>query len=127
MDMNYDIKVGGPFLDDEDIESMLKALREGRLSSGVYAKEFEKEFAKFIGVKHAVSVNSATSALQIMLAIKGIGKNDEVITTPYTYAATANVIVLQGAKPVFVDIELDSYNIDSSKIEEVISEKTKAI
>lgn len=125
--MNYDIKVGGPFLDDEDIESMVKALREGRLSSGVYAEEFEKEFAKFIGVKHGVSVNSATSALQIMLAIKGIGKNDEVITTPYTYAATANVIVLQGAKPVFVDIELDSYNIDSSKIEEVISEKTKAI
>lgn len=127
MNMNYDIKVGGPFLDDEDIESMVKALREGRLSSGVYAEEFEKKFAKFIGVKHGVSVNSATSALQIMLAIKGIGKNDEVITTPYTYAATANVIVLQGAKPVFVDIELDSYNIDSSKIEEVISEKTKAI
>ena len=82
--MNYDIKVGGPFLDEEDIESMVKALRERRLSSGVYAEEFENKFAKFIGVKHGVSVNSATSALQIMLAIKGIGKNDEVITTPYT-------------------------------------------
>jgi len=125
--MDYDIRVGGPFLDNDDIESVLKVLREGRLSGGVYSEYFEKEFAKFMGVKHAVSVNSATSALQLMLAAKGIGENDEVITTPYTYAATANVIVLQGARPVFVDIELDSYNIDSTKIKEAISEKTRAI
>lgn len=125
--MDFKIRVGGPFVDADDIENMVKALREGRLSSGSYAESFEKEFAKYIGVKHAVSVNSATSALQLMLATKRIGKGDEVITTPYTYAATSNVIVLQGAKPIFADIELDSFNIDTKKIQENISKKTKAI
>ena len=125
--MDYDIRVGGPFLDDDDIESVINVLREGRLSGGIYSEYFEKAFAKFINVKHAVAVNSATSALQLMLAVKGIGRGDEVITTPYTYAATGNVIVLQGAKPVFVDIELDTYNIDPSKIKEKITGKTKAI
>jgi len=121
------ISVGGPFLDENDIENVVKVLQEGRLSGGKYAEIFEKKFAKFIGVKHAISVNSATSGLQLMLAIDNIGKGDEVITTPYTYAATANVIVIQGAKPIFADIELDSYNIDSKNIENKISKKTKAI
>ena len=127
MSVDYEIRVGGPFLDEVDIDCVVKVLREGRLSGGIYSEIFEKEFAKFIGVKHAVAVNSATSALQLMLAAKDIGKNDEIITTPYTYAATANVIVLQGAKPIFVDIEMDSYNIDTTKIEEAISKNTKAI
>jgi len=125
--MDYDIRVANPTIDDKDIESVVKALKEKRLSSGKYAEIFEKKFAEFIGVKHAVSMNSASSALLVMLEVGKIGKDDEVITTPYTYAATANVIMLQGAKPVFVDIENESYNIDPTKIEEKITSKTKAI
>lgn len=125
--MDFDIRVANPVIDDQDIQSVVGALKEGRLSSGKYADIFEKKFAEFIGVKHAISMNSASSALLVMLAAKKIGKGDEVITTPYTYAATANVIILQGAKPVFVDIEDESYNIDPKKIKEKISNKTKAI
>lgn len=125
--MDFDIRVANPIIDDNDIENVVRALKEKRLSSGKYAEIFEKKFAEFIGVKHAVSMNSASSALLVMLETKKIGKSDEVITTPYTYAATANVIILQGAKPVFVDIENESYNIDPSKIEEKITRKTKAI
>ncbi len=125
--MDFDIRVANPIIDDKDIEYVVKALKEKRLSSGKYAEIFEKKFAEFIGVKHAVSMNSASAALLVMLEAKKIGKDDEVITTPFTYAATANVIVLQGAKPVFVDIEDESYNIDPTKIEEKITSKTKAI
>ncbi len=125
--MDFDIRVANPIIDDKDIENVVRALKEKRLSSGKYAEIFEKKFAEFIGVKHAVSMNSASSALLVMLEAKKIGKGDEVITTPYTYAATANVIMLQGAKPVFVDIENESYNIDSSKIKEKITSNTKAI
>ncbi len=125
--MSFDIRVGGPVIDEDDIQSVVEALRQGRLSGGIFAEKFEKQFAEFIGVKHAVSVNSATAALQLMLATNDIGIGDEVITTPYTFAATANVIMLQGAKPVFVDIEPDYYNIDPSKIEDKITENTKAI
>jgi perosamine synthetase len=125
--MSFDIRVGGPIIDDDDIQSVIETLRQGRLSGGIFAEKFEKEFAKFTGVKYAVAVNSATAALQLMLATNDIGKGDEVITTPYTFAATANVILQQNAKPVFVDIESDFYNIDAAKIEEKITENTKAI
>jgi len=70
--MNFDIRVANPLIDAEDIQSVVKALREGRLSSGVYAETFEKHFSKFIGVKHSISVNSATAALQLILASVGI-------------------------------------------------------
>jgi perosamine synthetase len=125
--MSFDIRVGGPVIDENDIQSVVETLRQGRLSGGIFAEKFEKEFAEFTGVKHAISVNSATAALQLMLATNDIGVGDEVITTPYTFAATANVIILQGAKPIFVDIESNYYNIDSTKIEEKITENTKAI
>lgn len=124
---DFEIRVANPKIEEEDIQHVVKALREGRLSSGKYAQEFEEEFAKFCDVKHAISVNSATAALQLMLATNDIGENDEVITTPYTFAATANAIILQNAKPVFVDIENESFNIDPTKIQEKITEKTKAI
>lgn len=125
--MDYDIRIANPIIEEDDVQNVVTALKEKRLSSGVYAENFEKDFAKFIGVKYCVSVNSGSAALQLMLAAKGIGRGDEVITTPYTFAATANVVVLQGATPIFVDIESTSYNIDTSKIEEKITSKTKAI
>ena len=125
--MKYKIRVGAPKIVEKDIQQVLKALRENRLSSGKYTENFEKNFAKYIQVKYAVGVNSGTSALLLMLAATNIGKGDEVITTSFTYAATTNVIILQGAKPVFVDIDQDSYNLDPSKILKKVTKKTKAI
>jgi len=89
--------------------------------------EFEKEFSKYIGVKHSISVANGTDALVIALKSLGIKEGDEVITTPYTFFATAESIVSVGAIPVFVDVRLDTYNIDEEKIEEKITGKTKAI
>lgn len=123
----FEIRVANPIIEEDDIQIVTKALRERRLSSGIYAENFENEFSQFIGVKHSISVNSATAALQLMLAAVGLGRGDEIITTPYTFAATTNVIMLQGATPVFVDIDGHSYNIDPSKIEEKITSRTKAI
>jgi dTDP-4-amino-4,6-dideoxygalactose transaminase len=88
---------------------------------------FEREFANFVGVKHAISVGNGTDALIIALKAMGIGEGDEVITTPYTFFATAEAISFVGATPVFVDVRLDTYNIDETKIEEKITVKTKAI
>lgn len=88
---------------------------------------FEKEFAHYIGVKHAVSVGNGTDALIITLKAMGIGAGDEVITTPYTFFATAEAISFVGATPIFIDVRLDTYNIDETKIEEKITSKTKAI
>lgn len=105
---------------------------EGVLDSGKFimdenVKNFEKEMASYFGVKYAVSVNSGTDALVISLRACGVGPGDEVITTAFTFFATAEAISIIGAKPVFVDIEEDTFNIDPDLIEEKINSKTKAI
>ncbi len=112
-------------------EKVEKAVCE-QMSSGIYiggkaVENFEKKFAAYIGVKHAIALNSGTDALVIAMKALGIGRGDEVITTPFTFFATAETIAMVGATPVFVDVEEDTYNIDASKIEEKITEKTKAI
>ncbi len=94
---------------------------------GENVKTFEKEFAEYIGIKHSISVANGTDALVIALKALGIGQGDEVITTPFTFFATAESISAVGAVPVFVDVRPDTFNIDPSKIEEKITEKTKAI
>ena len=94
---------------------------------GENVKKFEKEFSDYLGVRHSISVGNGTDALIIALKALGIGAGDEVITTPYTFFATAEAISFVGAKPVFVDVRLDTYNIDETKIEEKISQHTKAI
>lgn len=94
---------------------------------GKNVTEFEKEFAKYIGVKHAVSVASGTDALVIALKAAGIQPGDEVITSTFTYFASAECISAVGAVPVFIDVEKDTFNMDPSKIEEKITERTKAI
>lgn len=116
-------------------ESLAKELNEatlGILSSANYIMgktvlDFEKEFANYIGVKHAISVGNGTDALVLALKAIGIGKGDEVITTPFTFFATAEAISAVGATPVFVDVEKDTFNIDVTKIEEKINSNTKAI
>lgn len=88
---------------------------------------FEEQIAEYTGAKYAIAVNSCTAALHLSLLACGIGSGDEVITSPYTFASTGNVIVHSGAKPVFADIQRDTFNIDPEKINEVITSKTKAI
>ena len=107
--------------------AMGRVLNSGQFIGGEEIEKFEKEIAKFCGVKYAIGVNSGTDALFLSLKALGIGAGDEVITTPFTFIATAEVIANLGAKPVFIDIEPKTFNIDSFKIEEKITKKTKAI
>lgn len=113
---------------EEEVEiAVREQMKSGMFIGGKAVSDFEEKFAKFIGVKHAISVNSGTDALIISMKALGIKTGDEVITTPFTFFATAETIAAVGATPVFVDIEEDTYNIDSEKIEAKITDKTKAI
>lgn len=116
-----------PLIEEEEINEMIDTLKSGWISKGPKTIEFEKRFAEYVGAKHAIATNSATAALHLALVAAGIGEGDEVITTPMTFAASANTIIHVGATPVFVDIDPDTYCIDADKIEEKITEKTKAI
>lgn len=106
---------------------VLKVMRGGQYILGPEVKECEQKLAEFVGVKHALSVASGTDGLLMALMALGVGPGDEVITTPFSFFATTEVILLVGAKPVFVDIDPNTYNINCKKIEEVISQKTKVI
>lgn len=108
-------------------DSVLSVLSSAQYIMGENVRLFEQEFSQYLEVKHAISVANGTDALIIALKSLGIGANDEVITTPYTFFATAESISFVGATPVFVDVELDTYNIDPTKIEQKITAKTKAI
>lgn len=116
-----------PFIDKHDEEAVLEVLRSGCLSLGPKLEEFEKQFAKKIGVKYACAVSSGTAGLHLAMIAAGIKEGDEVITSPFSFVASANSILYVGAKPVFVDIDPNTYNIDPKKIEAKITEKTKAI
>lgn len=116
-----------PLIEKEDIEEVVDTLNSDWLTTGPKTHLFEEEFAKYIGCKYAVAVNSCTAALHISLAALGIGKGNEVITTPYTFISTVNVILQQGAMPVFVDIKPDTFNINPDLIRGKINDKTKAI
>jgi perosamine synthetase len=108
-------------------ETVISILDSGRLSMGEYTEKFEKAMADFLGVKYAVAVNSGTSGLHLAIKSLGISKGDEVITTSFSFVASANCILYEGARPVFVDIDRSTYNIDVSKIERSITSRTKAI
>lgn len=112
----------------EDIEKVISNILEsGAYINGPYTKELESKLAKYLDVKHVIGVANGTDALVIALEALGIKEGDEVITTPFTFFATAEAISVVGAKPVFVDVSLDDFNIDINKIEAAITEKTKAI
>ena len=116
-----------PWIAKEEEGAVLKVLRSGILSIGPKVEEFEKNFAKKIGTKYAVAVSSGTAGLHLSMVAAGISKGDEVITSPFSFVASANSIQYVGAKPVFVDINPITYNIDPEKIEKKITKKTKAI
>ena len=116
------------FIDEEDIEEVVKVLKSDFITQGPKIQEFEKKLAKYCGPKYAVVFNSGTSALHgAYFALLGLRKGDEFITSPITFVATANAGLYLGAKPVFVDIEADTGNIDALKIEKKITKKTKLI
>jgi len=125
------IPVNMPLIGQEEIKAVTKVLKSGmltgRFGSGPMAKRFESSFAKFFKAKHAVAVNSGTAALHMTLWAAGIKAGDEVILPSFTFIATAEAVVLIGAKPVFVDIEPKTYNIDPDKLEAAITLKTKVI
>ncbi len=116
-----------PVIGEEEIEAVVDTLRSDWLTTGPKTRRFEQEFAKYVGASGALALNSCTAGLHTALAALGIGPGDEVITTPMTFAATANVIEHVGARPVFVDVEPDTLNIDPAKIEQAITARTKAI
>lgn len=122
-----DLKAQYESLGDELNKVTLDVLSSANYILGKNVTEFEKEFAEYVGVKHAISVGNGTDALVLTLKAMGIGEGDEVITTPFTFFATAESISAVGATPVFVDVRKDTFNIDTSKIEDKITEKTKVI
>jgi dTDP-4-amino-4,6-dideoxygalactose transaminase len=116
-----------PLLDSDDERAVVETLRSGWLTTGPRTKSFEQELAAYTGSKRCVAVNSCTAALHLALEASGVGPGDEVITAPITFASTANVIVHRGARPVFVDVEPDTLNIDATAIEASITPRTKAV
>jgi perosamine synthetase len=125
------IPVNFPLIGDEEIEAVAKVLRSsvltGRVRSGPWVKRLEEDFGEFVGARYAFGVNSGTAALHLSLMAAGVGAGDEVVVPSFTFIASAEAVVLVGAKPVFVDINRDTYNIDPEKIEKAITRKTKAI
>jgi perosamine synthetase len=118
---------GRQWVDNDDIEAVKKVLKGDYLTTGPYVSKFEQAVAQYVGAKYAVAFSNGTAALHGACFAAGIGEGDEVITTPMTFAASANCVLYQGGTPIFVDIDARTYNIDSNKIEEKITDKTKAI
>ena len=121
------IPLAKPTIEENEIEEVVKVLRSGWLTTGPKVAEFEKNMQKYLGCKKAIGLSSCTGGLHIALAALGIKQGDEVIVPTYTFAASAHVVAWLGAKPVLVDVEKDTFNIDPKKIEEAITDKTKAI
>lgn len=125
--MNKFIPYGKQWVDEADVESVVSVLRGDWLTTGPKVEEFEKSFANYVGAKYAVAVSSGTAALHTAAFAADISNGDEVITTPMTFAASANCVLYQNGKPVFADIDKKTYNIDPLEIRKKITSKTKAI
>ncbi|MFH1741067.1 MAG: DegT/DnrJ/EryC1/StrS family aminotransferase, partial [bacterium] len=116
-----------PDIDNSELDEIRESLASGWVTNGPKVKRFESEFSKMVGAKHAIAVNSCTAAMHLALEAVGVQRGDEVITSPYTFAATAEVIRYFDAKPVLVDVDAETLNIDPRLIEKAITSKTKAI
>lgn len=121
------IPIAKPLFDENEMKAVLEPLKSGWVSQGPKVEEFESVFKNYVGTRYGSTTNSGTAAIHLALLASGIGPNDEVVTSPFTCVAAVNPIEYIGAKPVFVDIDLNTFNIDVLKIEEAISEHTKAI
>jgi perosamine synthetase len=121
------ISIAKPIVDGDEIAAVAAVLGSGFLAQGKNVEEFEQAFARFVGTKHAVAVNSGTAALHMALLTNGIGAGDEVITSPFTFIASANSVLFTGARPVFADIGEETFNISPDSVEDKITPRTKAI
>ena len=124
---NIKVPIAKPIIGEEEIENVVEVLKSGMIAQGPKVEEFEKKFAEWVDADYGIAVNSGTAALHVALLSCGIGKGDEVITTPFTFIASGNSIVYTGAKPVFADIDLKTYTMNPNAIEDLITENTKAI
>src|SRR3954447_2293759 len=118
---------GRQSIDEDDIQAVVETLRSDWLTTGPRVNEFEEAFAAWVGARYAVSFSSGTAALHAAAFAAGIGTGDETITTPLTFAATANCVLYQGGTPVFADISDRTLNIDPNEIERRITPRTKAL
>jgi dTDP-4-amino-4,6-dideoxygalactose transaminase len=116
-----------PSLGEEEERAVVETLRSGWITTGPRTKEFERVFAEYRGVRHAVGLNSCTAALHLALVCLGVGPGDEVVTSPITFASSANVIVHAGARPVFADVQPDTLNLDPEALAAAITPRTRAV
>ena len=121
------IPVAKPLIGEAEKRAVMEVLDSGQLAMGSRTEAFEKAFAEYVGAKHAIGVNSGTAALIVALQAHGVGPGDEVITTPFSFIATATSIIACGATPVFVDIDPFDLNLDPDQVEAAITDNTKAI
>ena len=124
---NRHIAFSPPDITEEEIAEVVDALKSGWITTGPKTKRFENELAEYMGTSKVACLNSATAAAELILRVLGIGEGDEVITTAYTYTATASVIAHVGAKIVMVDVDKDSYQMNMDQVEAAVTDKTKAI
>lgn len=116
-----------PDISQAEIDAVVEVMKSGWITSGPKTAQFEEKMAEYCQTNHAVALNSNTAGLELILKVLGIGHGDEVITTPYTFAATSNVLLHRGIKPTFVDVKKGSFLIDEQKVYEAITPKTKVI
>ncbi|HNT74568.1 MAG TPA: DegT/DnrJ/EryC1/StrS family aminotransferase [Anaerolineae bacterium] len=114
-------------LNEADIQAVVAVVRSGRLALGPQAVEFERLVAEYVGVKHALTVSSGTSALHLLVRACGLGPGDEVLVPSFTFASSVNAILFEGATPVFVDVEPDTYNLDPDDVAQKVTSRTKAM
>lgn len=121
------IALSAPWIDERDEELVLEVLRSGRLSLGPAGPRFEELLADAVGAPHCAAVSSGTAGLHLCVRVAGVGPGDEVITSPYSFAASANCAIYEGATPVFADIDPRTYNLDPAAVEAAVTERTKAV
>ena len=125
--MSMKVPITKPYIGEEEIEAVAKVIKSRQIASGPKTQELEAEFAKTTHAKYAIATTNGTTALHSALLAMGIGASDEVITTSFTFIATANSILMSGATPIFADIDAKTFNLDPKSIEKCITPKTKAI
>lgn len=125
--LTRDLAMSSADVDETDIQAVLAVMRSGRLALGPKAQAFERAMADYVGVKHAVAVDSGTAALHLIVKALGLGPRDQVLVPSFTFAASVNAILYEGATPVFVELEPETYNLDVADLERRITHRTKAI
>ncbi|MGB3088013.1 MAG: DegT/DnrJ/EryC1/StrS aminotransferase family protein, partial [Phycisphaerae bacterium] len=121
------VPLSRPDISQADIDAVVEVLGTPYLSLGPKLPEFERAFAEFLGVRRAVAVNSGTSALHLVARALGLGPGDEMITSPFSFVASANCALFEGARPVFVDIDEATWNLDVAKLDAAISERARLL